>query len=210
MRTNRARAVGSHGRIGKNRVNCRIVRRTSIAGTNRLMQKASKRVLAGGKLVVTMAAPGTEHVRNIVLLGQDGAGKTSLAEALRNARVEEGPTEDYADDYDELLEVQRLISEISEAKSQFKELRQALDQRIIKRYETLTEDEIHHLLIDKKWFFGIYSGLDAGYETATTLFINKIVVLVERYENTLPELTAKANDIEARVLARLIEMGFTW
>ena len=136
--------------------------------------------------------------------------KTSLAEALRNARVEEGPTEDYADDYDELLEVQRLISEISEAKSQFKELRQALDQRIIKRYETLTEDEIHHLLIDKKWFFGIYSGLDAGYETATTLFINKIVVLVERYENTLPELTAKANDIEARVLARLIEMGFTW
>ena len=29
-----------------------------------------------------MAAPATEHVRNIVLLGQDGAGKTSLAEAM--------------------------------------------------------------------------------------------------------------------------------
>jgi len=26
-----------------------------------------------------MAAPATEHVRNIVLVGQDGAGKTSLA-----------------------------------------------------------------------------------------------------------------------------------
>lgn len=136
--------------------------------------------------------------------------KTSLAEALRNARVEEGPTEDYVDDYEELLEVQRLIDETSEAKSQFKQLRQALDECIMERYETLTEDEIHHLLIDKKWSFGIYGGLDAGYETATTLFINKIVVLVERYENTLPELAAKANDIEARVLARLIEMGFTW
>lgn len=29
-----------------------------------------------------MAAPATEHVRNIVLAGQDGAGKTSLAEAM--------------------------------------------------------------------------------------------------------------------------------
>ena len=37
---------------------------------------------SGGKLVVTMAAPATEHVRNIVLVGQDGAGKTSLAEAM--------------------------------------------------------------------------------------------------------------------------------
>ncbi|NHM13189.1 elongation factor G [Xiamenia xianingshaonis] len=44
-----------------------------------------------------MAAPATEHVRNIVLVGQDGAGKTSLAEAMlhvsgRTARM--GTTHD--------------------------------------------------------------------------------------------------------------------
>ena len=32
--------------------------------------------------MVPLAAPETEHVRNIVLVGQDGAGKTSLAEAM--------------------------------------------------------------------------------------------------------------------------------
>ena len=31
---------------------------------------------------IDLAAPGTEKVRNIVLVGQDGAGKTSLAEAM--------------------------------------------------------------------------------------------------------------------------------
>ena len=34
------------------------------------------------KLVVNMAAPASEQVRNVVLVGQDGAGKTSLAEAM--------------------------------------------------------------------------------------------------------------------------------
>ena len=43
-----------------------------------------------------MAAPATEHVRNIVLVGQDGAGKTSLAQAMmhvfgRTPRL--GPTQ---------------------------------------------------------------------------------------------------------------------
>ena len=32
--------------------------------------------------MVTMAAPATEQVRNVVLVGQDGAGKTSLGEAM--------------------------------------------------------------------------------------------------------------------------------
>lgn len=68
-------------------------------------------------------------------------------------RIEEGPTEDYTDDYEELLEAQRLIGEISEAKSQLKQLRQALDERIMKRYETLTEDEIRYLLVDQEMVF---------------------------------------------------------
>ncbi|MDR2105866.1 MAG: hypothetical protein LBP24_00445, partial [Coriobacteriales bacterium] len=34
------------------------------------------------KEAVELAAPSTEQVRNIVLVGQDGAGKTSFAEAM--------------------------------------------------------------------------------------------------------------------------------
>ena len=49
---------------------------------SRLMLHSNGVGHATGKLVVNMAAPATEHVRNIVLVGQDGAGKTSLAEAM--------------------------------------------------------------------------------------------------------------------------------
>lgn len=142
--------------------------------------------------------------------GKGNVTKTSLAEALRNARIEEGPTEDYTDDYEELLEAQRLIGEISEAKSQLKQLRQALDERIMKRYETLTEDEIRYLLVDKKWFFGVYDGIEERYESLTSGFVNRVNELVARYESTLPELTDVASGLESKVLGHLREMGFAW
>ena len=136
--------------------------------------------------------------------------KTSIAEALRDARFEVGPTEDYADDYEELLQVQRLIGEISEAKAQLKQLRQALDERIMERYETLTEDEINYLLIDKKWFFGVYDGIDERYESLTSGFVSRVNELIARYECTLPELTELSSDLESKVLGHLHEMGFAW
>lgn len=39
---------------------------------------------------------------------------------------------------------------------------------------------------------------------------NRIVELVERYENTLPELSAAVADYESKVKAHLERMGFVW
>ena len=47
-----------------------------------MIQNAGISTETAKETVVYMAAPATEHVRNIVLVGQDGAGKTSLAEAM--------------------------------------------------------------------------------------------------------------------------------
>ena len=136
--------------------------------------------------------------------------KASLAEAIRSARIAKGPADDYRADYDELIEIQRLLSEISEAKTQLKQLRQALDEQIMAKYATLSDDEIHSLLIDKKWFFGVYDGVDGRYEGLTSEFVNRVNELVSRYEATLPQLTSQSAELESRVLDHLKEMGFAW
>lgn len=136
--------------------------------------------------------------------------KTSLADALRAARIEEGPSDDYRADYEELQEVQRLLAEVSEAKAQQKQLRQALDDQVMAKYAELTDEEIHTLLIDKKWFFGVYAGIEGRYEGLTSDFVNRINELVSRYEHTLPDLTIESTELETRVLGHLKEMGFTW
>lgn len=136
--------------------------------------------------------------------------KTSLAEAIRAARIAEGPADDYRADYDELIEIQRLLAEISEAKTQLKQLRQALDEQIMAKYAALSDDEIHSLLIDKKWFFGVYDGIDSRYESLTSEFVNRVNELVSRYEAALPQLTCQSAELESRVLDHLREMGFAW
>lgn len=134
--------------------------------------------------------------------------KTSLADAVRAARAEAGPADDYREDYEELCEVKRLLDVTSEAKSQLKQLRQALDERIMGKYETLTDEEIQHLLIDKKWFFGVYDGIEASNKELTSSFIDRINELATRYETTLPELTSHMSELESKVLSHLKDMGF--
>jgi len=80
----------------------------------------------------------------------------------------------------------------------------------MERYETLTEDEIHHMIIDKKWFFEVYNGVEAKYTELGTAFITRLGELFSRYEVTLPLLSSRAEQYEARVSELLSEMGFTW
>ena len=134
--------------------------------------------------------------------------KTSLAEAIRAARIKQGPTDDYRADYEELLEVQRLLAEVSEAKTQLKQLRQALDEQIMAKYAILSDDEVHHLLIDKKWFFGVYDGLDKEYDQFTAAFVSRITEVSSRYEATLPNLEEKSLMLQRKVLHHLERMGY--
>ena len=73
-----------------------------------------------------------------------------------------------------------------------------------------TDEEILDLLVNRKWYATIFEGIKALYVTTSHQMTNRIVELVERYEDTLPELTAAVADYESKVKAHLKRMGFVW
>lgn len=75
-----------------------------------------------------------------------------------------------------------------------KDLNKALYEKCRARYELFTDDEIYDLLVNKKWFNSIFSGISDLYAAISHQLTNRIVELEERYESTLPELMSATTE----------------
>ena len=73
----------------------------------------------------------------------------------------------------------------------------------------MTDDEILDLLVNKKWFDSIFSGINDLYTAISHCLTSRIIELAERYENTLPELDKETIEYEAKVKSHP-ENGFRW
>lgn len=99
-------------------------------------------------------------------------------------------------------------SSIKSQKKHITELKKVLDDNCRNRYETFTDEEIKDLLVNRKWYKAIDDGIQNLYITVANHLTKRIVELYERYENTLPELTAKLAEEEKVVFGHLTQMGF--
>ena len=136
--------------------------------------------------------------------------KSSIEYRLSVIRTEESLPEDLQDDVNQLKMALELSNKISEYNKIVKELYQALDEKCRARYETLTDDEVLDLLVNRKWFDSIFSGISDLYAAISHHLTNRIVELAERYESTLPELSEDTTKYEAKVKSHLERMGFKW
>ena len=91
-----------------------------------------------------------------------------------------------------------------------KELNKALDDKCRARYESLTDEKILDLLVNRKWFDSIFSGIADLYAAISQRLTNRIVELADRYENTLPALEKDTAEYESKVKSHLERMGFKW
>ena len=136
--------------------------------------------------------------------------KASVAYALAMARAEAPVPEVYADDYTELKEAYELARKSEETTKLIKEMDKDLDEKAQRRYATLTDDEIMDLLVNKKWYYAIGTGINELYTAISHQLADRIIELSKRYEDTLPELMRKTADYEAKVKKHLERMGFKW
>jgi len=116
----------------------------------------------------------------------------------------------YAEDYEQLMSLSTLMARNDEQSKLVKVLKAQLEEKVKEKYSVLTIDEIKELLVNKKWYYSIYDGIDALYVAISHNITNRIVELAERYEDTLPTLSSVVEDYEAKVKSHLERMGFVW
>ena len=112
------------------------------------------------------------------------------------------------DDYYLLKQYLDINEVIKQLNKDLKILNAGLESDLIKKYPTLTVEEIKDILINKKWLKAIFDGIDNLYTTISHNITNRIVELVERYEYTLSEIENNVNSYEAKVKEHLKRMGF--
>ena len=135
---------------------------------------------------------------------------SSIDRAINELRAKEPVPEAYAEDAAVLEQVLGLMVKISEYNSLVKKLKKALDKKCREQYAKLTDDEIIELLVNRKWCRSIYDGIDGLYTAISHYLAARIIILAERYEETLPEISMNVDSLESRVKGHLERMGFGW
>lgn len=132
--------------------------------------------------------------------------KAKLAELCATTPV----LEQYAEDYEQLMALFTLMTKNDEQSKLVKALKAALEEKVKAKYAELTVEEIKELLVNKKWYYSIFDGIDALYAAISHGITDRIMELAERYEDTLPTLSFLVDDYEAKVKSHLERMGFVW
>ena len=136
--------------------------------------------------------------------------KSSTMLRLFIIRTVESVPESLQDDVNQLKQALDLCGKVSDYNKIVKDMNKALDEKCRARYDSLTDEEILDLLVNKKWFDSIFAGIADLYAAISHHLTNRIIELAERYESTLPQLESDTTEYEAKVKSHLERMGFKW
>ena len=132
------------------------------------------------------------------------AGKLTAASVKARTRSGEAEPEEMK----LLKQAAKLMTAEATAKKAAKDAEDALNTATLKKYPSLTDDEIRSLVVDDKWLTDIAELIEAEIEARTEQLTARVRTLTERYGHTLPEIIDSAGELEAKVADHLRSMGF--
>lgn len=138
-----------------------------------------------------------------VLKDNGNIDKAGLKKKLKNQELE-------LEEKTVLQQLQDLLTRVDEGTKTVKELRAALDKKTRDKYPKLTDKQIFELLLNRKWYRALVSGIYNLYTAVSHRIAERVTELADRYENTLPQLEADVDEFEIRVKSHLGRMGFKW
>jgi type I restriction enzyme M protein len=104
----------------------------------------------------------------------------------------------------------KLNNQETELKRALKDAEADLDSKTYAQYPKLTEAEIQTLVVDDKWLAALDTAIHGEMSRISQALTQRVKVLAERYEITMPKLTSRVTELEAKVNGHLQKMGFVW
>jgi type I restriction enzyme M protein len=99
---------------------------------------------------------------------------------------------------------------LADANKKLKEAKATLDNALLAKYAAITESEIKQLVVEDKWMTSIEHTVKNEMQRISQRLAQRIKELAERYESTLPAMLNEVKQLEEKVNAHLVKMGFTW
>lgn len=146
---------------------------------------------------------GDDSIIGEVLKENGNLDKPALKKKLKDKEMD-------ADDRAALQKLQELVTRVDDGAKTLKDLRAALDAKTRAQYPKLTDGQCVELLLERKWYRSLRSGVFALYTSVSHAIATRDMELAERYEKTLPELESEVADYASRVKGHLERMGFAW
>lgn len=183
--------------------------------------KSSPELIVVGELLEALASKNAIRAALILdqnpgvaalgLYGKNGKPIKSNTVAVQQQLLAEAPIpESHREEYEALTAYQVLLERLTALKTQAKKDRKDLDALVKEKYGELSEDEIKHLLFEKKWCATLSAGIAALFEQRLHEYTTRITEIAKRYERTLPAIEADVQQSRAAVLRSLERMGYTW
>ncbi len=114
------------------------------------------------------------------------------------------------DELEVLCQYEKLMLNEANYNTKIKNAVEELNKCVLDKYSKLNIAEIKVLVVEKKWCSAVLNAVDAIYSEISHKLTNRIIELVDRYEETLPHIEKEVSEYENKVKAHLERMGFLW
>jgi type I restriction enzyme M protein len=152
------------------------------------------------------------------LKDEHGGEEGLLSEVIDNDKIKKADVQrrakeikDSADDTDEfaiLAKYLALFEKEAATKKAIKEAEADLEKKILKKYPTLTMDEIKTLVVERKWMDELSVRILGEIDRLSHTLAGRVKELAERYAEPMPVISKDVETLTKKVEEHLAKMGF--
>jgi len=152
-----------------------------------------------------------EHSGKEGVLEELKSDKGKLSKGRIQKRVKEiGDDLEFTDELDILKTYLNLLEQEITAGKKIKNAQKILDAKVTAKYPLLLEAEVKTLVVEDKWIAALWEDIEGEVENIAQNLTCRVKELAERYNDPLPKLKEAVENLDVKVDAHLMRMGFEW